>query len=174
MGVVKRRVLRGLWRRLVGVGIIGPGLLGAPAFIMVILLAALYWGTGQSSTNAAFALRPPLPCAGASVVRPRLPPVGRAQHLCMTTVQLFPTCSAHRLLSQGRSFQSARLRPCDRNIRHFCGMVGLRAMVLGRLGQTENSPSKSVCSILPIVRHLRAGVSRTISPGPSLCSTPIT
>jgi hypothetical protein len=36
-------------------------------------------------------------------------------------------------------------------------MVGLRAMVLGRLGRTENSPSKSVCSILPIARHLRAG-----------------
>jgi hypothetical protein len=34
VGVVKRRVLRGLWRRLVGVGIIGPGLLGAPAFIL--------------------------------------------------------------------------------------------------------------------------------------------
>ena len=34
MGVVKRRVLRGLWRRLVGVGIIGPGLLRAPAFIL--------------------------------------------------------------------------------------------------------------------------------------------
>jgi hypothetical protein len=29
-------------------------------------------------------------------------------------------------------------------------MVGLQAMVLGRLGRTENSPSKSVCSILPI------------------------
>jgi hypothetical protein len=28
VGVVKRRVLQGLWRRLVGVGIIGPGLLG--------------------------------------------------------------------------------------------------------------------------------------------------
>jgi hypothetical protein len=40
----------------------------------------------------------------------------------------------------------------------FCGMVGLRAKVLGRLGRTENSPSKkSVCSILPIARHLRAG-----------------
>ena len=32
----------------------------------------------------------------------------------------------------------------------FCGMVGLQAKVLGRLGRTENSPSKSVCSILPI------------------------
>ena len=39
MGVAKRRVLQGLWRRLVGVGIIGPGLLGAPAFILP--LAAL-------------------------------------------------------------------------------------------------------------------------------------
>ena len=29
MGVVKRRVLRGLWRRLVGVGIIGTGLSGS-------------------------------------------------------------------------------------------------------------------------------------------------
>ena len=28
MGVVKRRVLQGLWRRLVGVGIIGTGLFG--------------------------------------------------------------------------------------------------------------------------------------------------
>src|SRR5215216_3011160 len=93
VGVVKRRVLRGLWRRLVGVGIIGPGLLGAPAFIMVILLAALYWGTGQSSTNAAFALRPPLPCAGASVVRPRLPPVGRAQHF-VTHASDFPVLGA--------------------------------------------------------------------------------
>jgi hypothetical protein len=39
VGVAKRRVLQGLWRRLVGVGIIGPGLLGAPAFILP--LAAL-------------------------------------------------------------------------------------------------------------------------------------
>jgi hypothetical protein len=40
VGVVQRRVLRGLWRRLVGVGIIGPGLFGAPAFILS--LAALF------------------------------------------------------------------------------------------------------------------------------------
>ena len=39
MGVVKRRVLRGLWRRLVGVGIIGPVSFGTSALIM--LLAAL-------------------------------------------------------------------------------------------------------------------------------------
>jgi hypothetical protein len=36
-------------------------------------------------------------------------------------------------------------------------------MVLGRLGRTENSPSKSVCSILPIVRHLRAGELFSVS-----------
>src|SRR5215211_7809678 len=30
-------------------------------------------------------------------------------------------------------------------------------MVLGRLGRTENSPSKSDCSILPLARHFRAG-----------------
>jgi hypothetical protein len=35
-----------------------PVLYGAPAFIMLVLLAALYWGTGSSSTNAAFTLRP--------------------------------------------------------------------------------------------------------------------
>jgi hypothetical protein len=39
VGVVKRRVLRGLWRRLVGVGIIGPVSFGTSALIM--LLAAL-------------------------------------------------------------------------------------------------------------------------------------
>ena len=36
MGVVKRWVLRGLWRRLVGAGIIGPGLLGAPAPVLPV------------------------------------------------------------------------------------------------------------------------------------------
>src|SRR5215218_2492667 len=43
-------------------------------------------------------------------------------------------------------------------------MVGLRAKVLGRLGRTENSPSKSVCSILPIARRFRAGVSWAFHP----------
>ena len=38
MGVVKRRVLRGLWRRLVGVGIIGPGSYGVPAFPLPCLV----------------------------------------------------------------------------------------------------------------------------------------
>jgi hypothetical protein len=66
VGVVQRRVLRGLWRRLVGVGIFGPGLLGAPAFIMFVLLAAPHF-LGLLSLacfpwlaflGAAFALRP--------------------------------------------------------------------------------------------------------------------
>src|SRR5215208_2563414 len=35
-----------------------PVLYGALAFIMLLLLAALYWSTGSSSTNAAFTLRP--------------------------------------------------------------------------------------------------------------------
>src|SRR5215217_8243672 len=43
-------------------------------------------------------------------------------------------------------------------------MVGLRAKVLGRLGRSENALTKSVCSILPIARRLRAGVSRTSHP----------
>jgi hypothetical protein len=50
----------------------------------------------------------------------------------------------------------------------FCGMLDLRAAVLGRMGGL--SPSKSVCSILPIARHyLRAGASRSghlLAPGP--------
>jgi hypothetical protein len=57
VGVAKRRVLQGLWRRLVGVGIIGPGLLGAPAFILS--LAALFWNPSlaQPSLCAPSALR---------------------------------------------------------------------------------------------------------------------
>src|SRR5215203_1896028 len=44
----------------------------------------------------------------------------------------------------------------------LCGMVwlrGERAKVLGRLGWRLQAPFKSVCSILPIARHLRAGAS---------------
>ena len=38
-------------------------------------------------------------------------------------------------------------------------------MVFSRLGRTEKSPSKSVCSILPLARHLRAGEeSSTLTP----------
>jgi hypothetical protein len=35
VGVVKRRVLRGLWRRLVGVGIIGTGLSGSGLYTVL-------------------------------------------------------------------------------------------------------------------------------------------
>ena len=35
MGVVKRRVLQGLWRRLVGVGIIGLGLSGSGLYTVL-------------------------------------------------------------------------------------------------------------------------------------------
>src|SRR5215213_6182435 len=44
----------------------------------------------------------------------------------------------------------------------LCGMVwlrGERAKVLGRLGWRLQAPFKSVCSILPIARHLGAGAS---------------
>ena len=44
----------------------------------------------------------------------------------------------------------------------LCGMVwlrGLRAKVLGRLGLSLKASSKSVCSILPLARHLRAAPS---------------
>jgi hypothetical protein len=52
-------------------------------------------------------------------------------------------------------------------------MVRLRAKVLGRLGRTENSPSKSVCSILPLARHLRAGEeSSTLTPARALLLKP--
>jgi hypothetical protein len=52
-------------------------------------------------------------------------------------------------------------------------MVWLRAKVLGRLGRTENSPSKSVCSILPLARHLRAGEeSSTLTPARALLLKP--
>jgi hypothetical protein len=42
VGVVKRWVLRGLWRRLVGVGIIGPGLYGVSASIMPLAVLVTY------------------------------------------------------------------------------------------------------------------------------------
>ena len=59
MGVVKRWVLRGLWRRLVGVGIIGPGLLGAPAFILSLAaLGPLRTWCGPSLCARSHAARP--------------------------------------------------------------------------------------------------------------------
>jgi hypothetical protein len=50
-------------------------------------------------------------------------------------------------------------KPCSRKkiLVTFLGMVWLRATVLGRMGGL--SPSKSGCSILPIARPLRGGLS---------------
>jgi hypothetical protein len=64
VGVVKRRVLRGLWRRLVGVGIIGPGLLGAPALIMLLAALGRLFGAAFALPSAPprpHALSPPRP-----------------------------------------------------------------------------------------------------------------
>jgi hypothetical protein len=57
----------------------------------------------------------------------------------------------------------------------FCGMVGLQAMVLGRLGRKPSLIQERV--LYPAQRHLRAGAP-TIPPrvrgsGPSLCPAPI-
>src|SRR5215218_6798191 len=51
VGVVKRRVLRGLWRRLVGVGIIGTGLSGSGLYTVLGRALSLL-----TSWSAAFAL----------------------------------------------------------------------------------------------------------------------
>jgi hypothetical protein len=48
VGVVKRRVLRGLWRRLVGVGIIGPGLSGSGPYTVLAALGPLRTWCGPS------------------------------------------------------------------------------------------------------------------------------
>jgi len=59
---------------------------------------------------------------------------------------------------------TARLRPfvIDRNICHFLWYGGIAGEGLRSVGVSP--PSKSVCSILPLARHLRAGVSRTLHP----------
>jgi hypothetical protein len=41
--------------------------------------------------------------------------------------------------------------------REFCFPLMMRTVILGRMGRTENSPSKSECSFLPTTRRLRAG-----------------
>jgi hypothetical protein len=75
VGVAKRRVLQGLWRRLVGVGIIGPGLLEAPAFMLslpaVFVTPLLAWPRFSYPTSSvALRFAPLKRCAGAFVVRP--------------------------------------------------------------------------------------------------------
>src|SRR5215212_11484469 len=89
VGVVKRRVLRGLWRRLVGVGIIGPGLLGAPAFILHCWprCPPLPTSTTRPSLCASSALRRSV--CGATMTTP----VRRAQHF-VTHASDFPVLGA--------------------------------------------------------------------------------
>jgi hypothetical protein len=55
-------------------------------------------------------------------------------------------------------------KPCSRKetLVTFLGMVWLRAAVLGRLGGLF--PSKSGCTILPIARPLRSGLSLKLRP----------
>jgi hypothetical protein len=54
VGVVKRWVLRGLWRRLVGVGSIGPGLLGAPALRFAPVLCTELICSGPETSEIPF------------------------------------------------------------------------------------------------------------------------
>jgi hypothetical protein len=89
VGVVKLRVLQGLWRRLVGVGIIGPGLSGS----------GLYNALGRVVPP----LARPSPCALSALRRTSddetmTIPGGAGTPTLESMLQL-PPCSAHRLLS---------------------------------------------------------------------------
>src|SRR5918993_4296328 len=101
VGVVKRRVLRGLWRRLVGVGIIGTGLSGSGLYtvldraFLTPLLAWLRFSYPTSSVALRFA--PLKHCAGASVVRSCHPRWGG--HTTTPSAATTSSCSAHRRLS---------------------------------------------------------------------------
>src|SRR5688500_17589906 len=84
VGVVKRRVLRGLWRRLVGVGIIGPGLSGSGLYNALgraFLTPLLAWPRSSYPTSSVSLRFTQLKrCAGASVVRLCPSSVGRPQN----------------------------------------------------------------------------------------------
>src|ERR671921_735657 len=54
---------------------------------------------------------------------------------------------------------------------HFLWYGGFGGDGLRSVGEEALPSSKSVCSILPIVRHLRAGVSRTSHP--AVCFAPL-
>jgi hypothetical protein len=93
VGVVKRRVLQGLWRRLVGVGIIGTGLSGSGFY--TVLGRAVF-------TPFPHRIWRGLRFARLYVARDlgwcdheTIPGGTRTPH----QVQLQPPCSAHRLLS---------------------------------------------------------------------------
>ena len=57
----------------------------------------------------------------------------------------------------------------DRNIWHFLWYGGFAGEGLRSVGEDVLPSSKSVCSILPIARRLRAGEVERVNPGPSLC-----
>ena len=72
MGVVKRRVLRGLWRRLVGVGIIGPGYpSGCPGLYTACIVGRVVPHFLLLQRGLRFA--PSKHCIESLVVRPCLP-----------------------------------------------------------------------------------------------------
>src|ERR671910_1244551 len=92
VGVVKRRVLRGLWRRLVGVGIIGPGLSGSGLYTVLdraFLTPLLAWlRSSYPTSSVALRFTPLRRCARASVVRSCPSPVGWAQLFLKAQLQL--------------------------------------------------------------------------------------
>ncbi len=57
----------------------------------------------------------------------------------------------------------------DRNIRHFLWYGGFAGEGLRSVGEEALPSSKSICSILPIARHLQAGAPRW---GPGLYNAP--
>jgi hypothetical protein len=142
VGVVKRLVLRGLWRRLVGVGIIGPGLLGAPAFILS--LAALIRVPQPPWRGLRFASLKR--CAVSPVCDNTYPRWGG--HDTLVRMCTTPLCSAHRLLSYGRSSHARGSDPLwqiETSVT-LCGMVWVRAKVLGQMGWTT-SPYQRACAL---------------------------
>ena len=60
----------------------------------------------------------------------------------------------------GVSFGVSRPFVADRNICHFLWYSGVAGEGLRSVGADGELPTRSVCSILPIAHHLRAGVPR--------------
>jgi hypothetical protein len=117
-------------------------------------------------------------CAGPRAVRSCPSPVGRA--LPMSRSLKGPVLGSPASI-MGRSsvtWAGWELRPfiLDRNIWHFLWYGGVAGEGLRSVGEEALPSSKSVCSILPLARHLRAGVSRTSHPAlsfaPPRCPKP--
>jgi hypothetical protein len=160
VGVVKRRVLRGLWRRLVGVGIIGQGLLGAPAFILSLAARfaehpsrrGLRFGGLSTLREASGGATMTTPGGAGTTLRQRMP---------ATSFVLGASASI-----MGSEFpQSTLLRPfvADRNICHFLWYGGVAGDGLRSVG--EEAPLLIQERVLyPAHRHLRAGALRGSGP----------